>query len=56
MPTSDAEKSERVADLLEKILVFQLFELGMPQERIAKTVGRQTRWVNTLLKGVTRRQ
>jgi hypothetical protein len=39
-------------DLLQKMLVFQLYTLGVPQERIAKIVGRQTAWVNGLLKGI----
>jgi hypothetical protein len=34
------------------MLVFQLYVLGVPQDRIAKTVGRQKAWVNALLKGI----
>ena len=41
-------------DLLQKMLVFQLYTLGASQERIAKTVGRQKAWVNELLKGISK--
>jgi len=34
------------------MLVFQLYALGVPQDRIAKIVGRQKAWVNDLLKGI----
>ena len=47
------EKAD-VEDLLRKILVFQLYALGLPQDRIAKTVGRQKAWVNDLVKVVTK--
>lgn len=43
---------DRAADLLEKILVFQLYALGVPQDKIARTVGRGKVWVNALLKGI----
>jgi hypothetical protein len=52
MPRKKHVKQERTVDLLEKILVFQLYALGVPQERIAKTVGRQTVWVNDLVRGI----
>jgi hypothetical protein len=41
LPKKKALDQDRTADLLEKLLVFQLYSLGVPQERIAKTVGRQ---------------
>lgn len=46
--------ADRAADLLEKLLVFQLHSLGATQDRIAKTVGRQKAWVNDLVKGLPR--
>ncbi len=50
MPTTNT--SDRTNELLEKILIFQLFDLGVPQDRIAKTLGKQKAWVNALLKGI----
>ena len=47
-------EEDRIAEVLEKILVFQLHVLGLPQERIAKTVGKKTAWVNDLLKGIAK--
>ena len=41
MPKKTMDDSERAADLLEKVLVFQMYALGAPQDRIAKTVGKQ---------------
>ena len=43
---------DRTADLLERMLAFQLYTMGVPQDRIAKTVGRQKVWVNDLVKGI----
>jgi hypothetical protein len=48
---TEIEKSESI-NLLTKILVFQLLAMGVPQDRIAKTVGRQKAWVNNLVKGI----
>ncbi len=52
MPKKKLDEAERTADLLEKILVFQMYALGAPQDRIAKAVGRQKAWVNELVKGL----
>ena len=52
MPKKKSPEEDANVDLLQKMLVFQLYTLGVPQERIAKTVGRQTAWVNELLKGI----
>jgi hypothetical protein len=53
MPTNKGkENGDRVADLLEKLIVFQLHGLAVPQDRIAKAVGRKKAWVNDLLKGL----
>lgn len=45
---------DRLAELLQTMIVIQLFELGASQDKIAKVVGRQKLWVNTLLKGLSR--
>ena len=52
MPKKRRENADRVVELLETLLVFQLYALGLDQKRIAKAVGRQTAWVNELLKGL----
>jgi hypothetical protein len=39
---------DRTADLLEKLVVLQMYALGAAQARIAKAVGRQKAWVNDL--------
>lgn len=52
MPRKKRGEQDRTTDLLEKLLVFQLYALGVPQERIAKTVGRKKAWVNDLVKGM----
>jgi hypothetical protein len=52
MPKKKLDEAERTADLLEKLLIFQMYALGAPQDRIAKTVGRQKAWVNELVKGL----
>jgi hypothetical protein len=52
MPKKQHAEENKTIDLLEKMLVFQLHALGIPQERIAKIVGKQKAWVNDLLKGI----
>jgi hypothetical protein len=52
MPRKKSSEQNRTVDLLEKMLVFQLWALGIPQERIAKKVGRQLAWVNDLVKDI----
>lgn len=52
MPDKEDGEQKTLISLLEKILVFQLHALGVPQPRIAKTVGRQLNWVNDLVKGI----
>jgi len=47
-------ESNGTKELLEKLLVIQLHTLGTRQDRIAKIVGRQKLWVNSLLQGVPR--
>lgn len=55
MSTGKGMRRDNVEELLQKLLVFQLFELGANQDKIAKVVGRQKLWVNELLKGLTRK-
>jgi hypothetical protein len=52
MPKKAVEGKEASVDLLTKMLVFQLFSMGVTQDKIAKTVGKQKAWVNDLLKGI----
>jgi hypothetical protein len=49
MPTPNEDKLE---ELLQTQIVLQLFALGATQDKIAKVVGRQKLWVNTILKGL----
>jgi hypothetical protein len=49
-----AEPMDRAVELLEKLLAIQLHGMGVPQGKIAKTVGKQTAWVNSLLKAIPR--
>jgi len=46
------DNPDRAVELLERLLVIQLYALGAAQNCIAKVVGRQTAWVNKLLKGL----
>jgi len=46
------EQEQRTVELLEKMLVFQLYSMNVPQKRIAKAVGKKTAWVNDLVKGI----
>jgi hypothetical protein len=52
MPKKIIDDATRTADLLEKLVVFQMYALRAPQDRIAKTVGRKKAWVNQILKGL----
>jgi hypothetical protein len=42
------------SDLLAKLLAAQLHSMGATQDQIARIVGKQKLWVNTLLRGVPR--
>ncbi len=55
MPRKKHEPGERTTELLEKLLVVQLYALGATQGYIARVVGRQTLWVNAMLKGIPKR-
>jgi hypothetical protein len=48
------DDDNRIEELLQTLIVLQLFGLGASQDKIAKVVGRQKLWVNTILKGLTR--
>jgi hypothetical protein len=52
MPKSSRAEDSKVEELLQKLLVLQLFSMGASQDKIAKVVGRQKLWVNTILKGI----
>lgn len=46
------DNKDLTVELLEKLLVSQLYALGASQGRIAKAVGRSKTWVNDLVKGL----
>ena len=50
-----ASDLERVEEVLQKLLVLQMFSMGATQEKTAKVLGRQKQWVNELLKGIPRK-
>jgi hypothetical protein len=50
-----ASDLERVEEVLQKLLVLQMFSMGATQEKTAKVVGRQKQWVNEILKGIPRK-
>jgi hypothetical protein len=52
VPKRIPNSPDRIVELLEKLLVFQMYALGAPQDRIAKAAGRQKAWVNGLVKGL----
>jgi hypothetical protein len=55
VPKRQRTEDEELKELLQKLLVLQLFSMGATQDKIAKVVGRQKLWVNTLLKGIPRK-
>lgn len=53
MTKGGADHDSRVVEeLLQKLLVLQMFSLGATQEKTAKVVGRSKQWVNDILKGM----
>ena len=44
----------KLEELIQTLIVLQMFALGATQEKIAKVVGRQKLWVNTILKDIPR--
>lgn len=47
-----AGNDDDLQDLVKKLLVLQLFQLGVPQAQIAKKVKLSINVVNALLKGI----
>lgn len=45
-------EENELTDLLKKILILELFQLGVPQGEIGKKVKMQTKAVNNFLKSV----
>lgn len=45
---------EKVEELLQTLIVLELFRLGATQQKIAKVVGKSKGWVNAILKDLTR--
>ncbi len=52
MARAEQKNEKSIAELLEKMLVFQLYGMGVTQDRIAEKVGRRKAWVNDLVKGL----
>lgn len=46
----------KLEELLQTLIVLEMFALGATQEKIAKVVGRQKLWVNAILKDIPRPQ
>lgn len=55
MPKKKHEAGQRTTELLEKLLVVQLYTLGATQDYLARIVGPQKLWVNAMLKGIPKR-
>jgi predicted transcriptional regulator with HTH domain len=52
----DDKNSAKIIELTEKLLVLQMYALGIRQTAIARMVGKSPNWVNALLKGLPRRE
>jgi hypothetical protein len=52
MPRRKRKELDRIADSIEKLLVLELWQRGVPQGEIAKTVARQKSWVTSIVKGI----
>ena len=46
---------EKEAELLEKVLLLQLYSLGATQSQIAGFMGKSKTWVNGLLRGLPKK-
>jgi hypothetical protein len=55
MPKRSYLPGQRDTELLEKLLVLQLYDLGAAQDQIARVVGRQKLWVNNILRGLPKK-
>jgi len=54
MPKRTKDDGVLLIELVAKILVMQMHAMGATQDQIARTVGRQKLWVNSLLKQIPR--
>jgi hypothetical protein len=54
MNKSDGELNKEMNDLLKKMLILQLFQMGVPQVKIAKKLTMDVGVVNRFLKGISR--
>jgi len=52
MPNND----DKTKDLLESLLLLQLYNLGISQGAIAKFMGKSKTWVNERLEGLPKKQ
>jgi len=55
MPKRSYQPGQRDTELLEKLVVLQLYKLGAAQDQIAKLLGRQKLWVGNILKTLPRK-
>src|SRR5437867_4462860 len=55
MPKRSYQPGQRDTELIEKLVVLQLYNLGAAQDHIAKVVGLQKLWVNNILKGLPKK-
>lgn len=53
---NEEKLNTRITELIEKLLVIQMYALGARQTEIARMVGKSPNWVNALLKGLPRRE
>ena len=56
MPEQEERESEVQTELLKKILMVELFKLGLPQGEIGKKLKIKTVTVNSFLKGIKRKE
>ena len=52
MSRGKGEPETRSVELMEKLVLLQLYTLGTPQGVIARFLGKATAWVNQNLRGV----
>lgn len=55
MPTKTERAGTKDSELLEKLIVLQLYSLGATQSQIARFLGKSKTWVNNLLKGMPKK-
>jgi hypothetical protein len=49
------KENKKLIELIEKSIAIQLHALNAPQESIAKKLGKSKTWVNTLLRGISKK-